>query len=108
MFGLIASGRSRGGLMVLLGLFFACWFVLFLAVTVGLVGPTASEAKTAAETLGLRSVSIVAEHRLFVSMSGCGEGDMVGYELRGEMSGRAGDYLVCSGWPWKGWTLRTP
>jgi hypothetical protein len=64
---------------------------------------------SAAEKAGYSKIQIVSEQRFFAGFAGCDGGDAAAFEITAiNPAGRPVDGLVlCSGWPFKGFTIRS-
>lgn len=89
---------------VLMGLFCA----LLIVGEVGrgiLVNP--NDALGAADTLGFSNATITGTNWLFAGLSGCDGGDALAVDLRAKnANGQTVRVVACSGFPFKGWTVR--
>lgn len=84
--------------------------VLFMVVGVTGCGVLVSEDSVAGsvEKQGYRNVQIISKHIFFVEWRGCGKGDAVAFKATAiNPIGQRVDLTVCSGWPFKGVTIRT-
>jgi len=60
------------------------------------------------EKQGYAKVALGTKHYIFVSFRGCSSHDAAMWEAKGiNAHGKKVDLIVCSGWPFKGVTVRT-
>lgn len=84
-----------------------CFFLgcLFLPMTY----VDTNTARNAAETAGYTDVKVKDTHYFFVGFYGCSSGDAAAFDVRAKNpQGKDVSILVCSGWPFKGSTVRVP
>lgn len=83
-------------------------FTLFFTLTG--CGAFVSEEDTAkaVEKQGYQNVQIQKKHIFFTNFLGCGENDVAMFKATATNSmGQKVDIIICTGWPFKGVTIRT-
>ena len=66
-----------------------------------------NDALRAAAAQGFSNAQIVSESRIFPGFSGCDSGDAAGFHMTAtNPKGEQINFTVCSGWPFKGATIR--
>lgn len=88
----------------------AFFFILIGFILIGMVGLKMSvnsdDAVKAAGAFGFRDVDVTDVNRIFPSLAGCGNDDMVSVNMTATSTdGRKVDIVACGG-VWKGWTVR--
>lgn len=89
--------------------------LLILFIIVVLVGYTcrgacadSTETKQAIEKQGYSNVKITDKSIFFVGWRGCSSNDAIQYDVTAKNpKDQTVDLIVCSGWPFKGVTIRT-
>ena len=84
--------------------------MLVLAVTLTGCGAfvNSEHVANAVEKQGYRNVRIVSKHIFFVTWRGCGADDKAAFKATAmNATGQQVDLTVCSGWLFKGVTVRT-
>ena len=98
--------RERNYLIIQLAIgVFALLFLVASLFRGLMVDP--KESLRVADTFGFRNVAIVSTQWFLPLFAGCDAGDALAVNLAvTDQQGRTAAVLACSGWPWKGWTMR--
>ena len=85
-------------------------FAIVFMILFGMRGcmVSATKAISAMEEQGFSEVEILDHSYLFVGLQGCDSKDSAAFDVRAKnTNGKTVNMVVCSGWPFKGATIRS-